>query len=347
MNFLCPPGSPVATAGRFLKILIIKPSSLGDIIHSLPLLNRLKKSFDGSSIHWVIDRSFSEILEGHPMIDRLWVINKDEWKDINKLGVTVNNLKKLFKNLKAEMYDLVIDLQGLLRSGIIAKATGSMCRIGFSEAREGATMFYTHTVKGGRNVHAVDRYLKVADFLGLKSDDIQFPFPPLPDLQTVGISDLIKNDYVVIAPGARWQTKMWPTERFGKVASMLSLNTVVIGSPSESPLAEEVVRSSKGKALSIAGKTGLKELAAVIRGAKFMLCNDSGPMHIAAAMGVPVFAIFGPTDPLRTGPYGDGHAIIRNNVSCSPCRKRRCKDGRCMIDLKVETVYEIIKKKGR
>lgn len=342
MNFAC---SPVMPAGRFLKILIIKPSSLGDIIHSLPLLNILRKSFDDSSIHWVIDRSFGEILEGHPMIDRLWIINKDEWKNINKFRVTLKNLKKLFKDLRAERYDLVIDLQGLLRSGVITRATGSRCRIGFSEAREGASVFYTHTVKGGSNIHAVDRYLKVADFLGLKYDDIQFPFPPLPNPRIDGIPDLPKKDYAVIAPGARWPTKMWPPERFGRVASMLPLITVVVGSPSERPLAEEVVRSSQGKAVSLAGKTGLKELAAVIGGAKFMLCNDSGPMHIAAAMGVPVFAIFGPTDPLKTGPYGEGHTIIRNNVSCSPCRRRRCNDGRCMIDLKAETVYEIIKKR--
>lgn len=344
MNFSCPHNSPVIPAGRFLKILIIKPSSLGDIIHSLPLLNRIRKSFEGCSIHWVIDRSFREILEGHPMIDRLWVINKDEWKDINKLGVTLNNLKKLFKDLKAERYDLVIDLQGLLRSGIIARATGSRCRIGFCEAREGATVFYTHTVKGGRNIHAVDRYLKVADFLGLKRDDIQFPFPPLPNPQIDGMPDILKKDYAVIAPGARWPTKMWPPERFGRLASMLPLITVIVGSPSERPLAEEVVRSSQGKAVSLVGKTGLKELASVIGRAKFMLCNDSGPMHIAAAMGIPVFAIFGPTDPLKTGPYGEGHTIIRNDVSCSPCRRRRCNDWRCMIDLKAETVYEIIKK---
>lgn len=334
----------IVQAPRLSKILIIKPSSLGDIIHSLPLLSRIRKSFEDCSIHWLIDSSFREILEGHPMIDRLWIINKDEWKDINKLGVTLKNLKKLFKDLRAESYDLVIDLQGLLRSGIITRATGSRCRIGFSEAREGATVFYTHTIKGGRNIHAVDRYLKVADFLGLKRDDIQFPFPPLPNPRIDGIPDLSKNDYAVIAPGARWPTKRWLPERFGKVASMLPLKTIIVGGKSDVSLAEEVVTASKGKATSIAGKTGLKDLAAIIGGARFMLCNDSGPMHIAAALNIPVFAIFGPTDHLKTGPYGSGHTVIRNYVSCSPCRRRVCNDWRCMIELKAETVYEIIKK---
>lgn len=325
------------------KILIIKPSSLGDIVHSLPFLNRIKRSFEGCTIHWVIDRSFREILEGHPMIERLWIVDKDEWKNINKLGVTLKSLKKLFNDLRAERYDLVIDLQGLLRSGIIAKATGSRYRIGFAEAREGARLFYTHTVRGGSAVHAVERYLKIAESLGLKGDDITFPFPPLPDLE---IKDL-REDYAVIAPGARWLTKRWPPERFGEVASMLPLKSVVVGNSSDIHLAEEVVRFSKGKAVSIAGRTGLKELISIIKRAKFILCNDSGPMHIAAALGIPVFAIFGPTDPVRTGPYGYGHTIIRNGISCSPCRRRRCKDMSCINDLKVETVYEIIKGKWR
>ncbi|MFN3396336.1 MAG: glycosyltransferase family 9 protein, partial [Thermodesulfovibrionales bacterium] len=233
MNFSCPPNSPAMPADRFLKILIIKPSSLGDIIHSLPLLNRLRKSFGNSSIHWVIDKSFREILEGHPMIDRLWVINKDEWKSINKFGVTLKNLKKLFKDLRAEMYDLVIDLQGLFRSGIIAKATGSGFRVGFDEAREGATLFYTHTVKAGSELHAVERYLMIADFLGLTNSEVSFPFPPLPEVEIEGVGDFLKRDYAVIAPGARWLTKRWLPERFGKVASMLPLKAIVIGSRSD------------------------------------------------------------------------------------------------------------------
>lgn len=325
------------------KILIIKPSSLGDIVHSLPLLSRLRNSLKDCIIHWVVDREFKDLLDGHPMIDRLWVIDKNGWKNIKRLGVTLDELKKLFKDLKDEDYDLVIDLQGLLRSGVIAKATGSRFRVGFVEAREGARFFYTHTVKGGMNLHAVERYLKIADYLGLKDKEISFPFPPLAEIK--GLSDLIGENYAVIAPGARWPSKRWPPDRFGMVASLLPLKTIVIGSNSDLSIAEEVVKASQGRAISIAGKTGLKELIAIIKGARFMLCNDSGPMHIAAALGTPVFAIFGPTDPLKTGPYGSGHTIIRDG-SCPPCRKRLCENWRCMRVLKAETVYEIIKEKG-
>lgn len=327
------------------KILIIKPSSLGDIVHSLPLLYRIKNSLD-CTVHWIVARQFKDILEGHPLIDKLWVINKDDWKNINKLGVTLEELKKLFRDLRAERYDLVIDLQGLLRSGIIAKATGSRIRIGLLGAREGARFFYTHIVNVKRDIHAVDRYLTVSDFLSLRGNDILFPLPELKDLKLDGVTELLRDDYAVIAPGARWASKMWPPERFGEVASMLPLRSIVVGGSQDIPIAERVVMTSNGRAISISGRTGIKELINVIKGAKFMLCNDSGPMHIASAVGIPVFTIFGPTDPLKTGPYGIGHTIIRHKVSCSPCRKRRCDDMRCMTELKATTVYEIIKEKG-
>jgi heptosyltransferase-1 len=139
------------------KFLIIKPSSLGDVIHSLPFLNAVKAGFPGASVHWVIAKGLEGILEAHPMIDKLWVINKDAWKKIGNLKVTVNELKELFRNMKKERYDIAFDLQGLLRSGVIASATGAPVRVGFKEAREGSSFFYTHKIKGGKGIHAVDR----------------------------------------------------------------------------------------------------------------------------------------------------------------------------------------------
>lgn len=142
------------------KILIIKPSSLGDVVHSLPFLNAVRTYFSKAEIHWVIAKGIEGLLEGHPMIDRLWIINKDTWKKIKDLKGTINELKVLFKELKKGNFDIVVDLQGLLRSGVLTAATCAPVRIGFKEAREGSSFFYTHKVEGGRNIHAVDRYLK-------------------------------------------------------------------------------------------------------------------------------------------------------------------------------------------
>ncbi len=215
-------------------------------------------------------------------------------------------------------------------------------RVGFQEAREGSRLFYTHKVKGGKDIHAVDRYLKIAAYLGCDISDIRFPFFSHSNLSLD--QSLIAEDYAVIIPGARWKTKVWPAEKFGKLASELSLKTVIAGGKSEVGAADIIVSLSQGKSLSLAGKTSLKELVEVIRHAQYVVSNDSGPMHIAAAFNIPVFAIFGPTDQTRTGPYGKGHTIIREGVTCSPCFKKTCSDMKCMNDLSVDKVYKTIKR---
>ena len=322
------------------KILIIKPSSLGDILHSLPFLNAVKSRFPRAVIHWVVAKGFEGLLAEHPMIDHLWVINKDAWKKIRHLKGTIGELQSLFGNLRKERYDLVVDLQGLLRSGIITAATASPMRVGFKEAREGSNVFYTDRIKGGKDIHAVDRYLKMADYLGCDTSEISFPFPALPDEIPMYEAN---EPYAVIIPGARWETKRWPPEKFGKLASLLPLKSVIVGGKGDRAIAEEVGSSSKGKASSLAGKTSLQELAGILKNARLVICNDSGPMHIAAALGIPVFAVFGPTDPVRTGPYGKGHSIIRSDVVCAPCFKKRCADMKCMKDLSVAKVLDAIK----
>jgi heptosyltransferase I len=323
------------------KILIVKPSSLGDIVHSLPFLNILRTCYPRSEIHWVIAKGFEGLLEGHPMISNLWIINKDSWTKMTRAKETVNEIRSLYRALKKEGYDLAVDLQGLLRSGIITSATGAPVRVGFNEAREGSRFFYTHEVAGGKGIHAVDRYLKVAEYLGCDTSIIDFPFP-LYQSPAIQADKLPFHDYAVIVPGARWETKRWLPEQFGKLASLLPLNSIIVGSKSDMQIADKIVALSDNKALSLAGETNLQELIAIVKGAKFMISNDSGPMHIAAALGVPVYAIFGPTDPLRTGPYGKGHTIIRGDASCAPCFKRKCDDMTCMKNISAEKVLGII-----
>jgi lipopolysaccharide heptosyltransferase I len=329
------------------KILIVKPSSLGDVVHSLPFLNVIKERFPRAAIHWVIAKGLEDLLTGHPMVNKIWVIHKDMWKKLSHIHSSLHEIRVLLKELKKEKYDIVVDLQGLLRSGIIARATGAPVRIGFKEAREGSRFFYTHMVKGGRNIHAVDRYLKIAAFLDCDITDICFPFPLSFNSALSNQHSALGEDYAVLVPGARWKTKRWSPEKFGELTSLLPLMTVIVGSKGDRNIAKEIVSLSNGKSLSLVGKTDLKGLIEVIRGARFFVSNDSGPMHIAAALGIPVFALFGPTDPLRTGPYGKGHTIIREDISCSPCFKRTCDDMKCMKGLSVEKVYEIIKGKSQ
>lgn len=325
------------------KILIIKPSSLGDVVHSLPFLNALRDNFPKVEIHWIIAKGLEGLLEGHPMINKLWIINKDDWKRVKGAGTTIKELRSLFKSLKAEKYDIVIDLQGLLRSGVLAKATGAPVRIGFKEAREGSRIFYTHTVKAGKDVHAVDRYLEIAKFLGCDISDIKFPFPLSFNSQLLTLNFQLPERYAVIAPGARWETKRWFPERFGQLSSMMQVKSIIVGGESDADIAGIVVRNSAGNAISVAGKTTLKELIEIIRNARFVVTNDSGPMHIAAALNVPVFAIFGPTNQLRTGPYCKSHVIIRKGLECSPCYKKKCKNIQCMEMIGAKEVADIVR----
>jgi ADP-heptose:LPS heptosyltransferase len=193
---------------------------------------------------------------------------------------------------------------------------------------------------GGKDIHAVDRYLKIPAFLGCEVTGARFPLPPFRAISREVLPHI--GEYAVMVPGARKPVNRWPARRFGELASRLPLMTVVVGSKGDRSLAEEVVKASRGKAVSIAGKTGLKELISVIKDAGFMVSNDTGPMHVAAAVGVPIFALFGPANPVRTGPYGKGHTVIRKEIPCAPCYKSSCKTALCMDMLKVDEVAEVI-----
>lgn len=327
------------------KLLIIKPSALGDIVHSLPFLYAVKKKFPELSVHWIVAKGLHTFLEGHPLIDKLWVINKDNWKKLSCLPQTLKEISALSSGLKKERFDISVDLSGLLRSGLMTWASRARVKLGFKESDEGSPFFYTHKIEGGTEIHAIDRYLKIAQFLGCDISDIQYPFAPYDENPPV--MNRLPRQYAVMVPSAGKEANRWPAARFGELASRLPVQSVVVSSKTDAALAEEVVLASKGKAISVAGETGLKELIAVISKARFLISNDTGPMHIAAALNVPVFAIFGPANPLRTGPYGDIHTIIREDVSCAPCyRWKPCDNWICMEDLTVDKVYRLIHQKN-
>lgn len=323
------------------KILIIKPSSLGDIIHGLPVLDAFGRRYPGAEIHWVVARGFHDILQGHPLIRKLWIIDKSSWKKPGMAFQTGRELKKLAAGLRGEGFDLVVDLQGLLRSAAIALFAGTGERAGFASAREGAKYFYKYRIETPREMHAVEKNMRVARFFGCGADEPRFSFPPLH--LPPALSRALPSEYAALAPSAGTLVKRWPPARFAELAARLPIASIIVGGPGDAALGREIASLSNGRALSLAGKTSLKELAAILRGARFLVCPDTGPMHIAAALGVPVFAIFGPTSPVRTGPYGNIHTIIRKDIPCSPCYKRKpCEDWRCMREVSPAEVLEII-----
>ena len=333
--------TPKDLFGRVKRILIVKPSALGDIVHSMPFLYAVKKRFPWARIDWVVAHGLHSFLEGHPMINRLWVIKKDQWKNLNRLRLTLTEINDLRRGLAEQHYDVCIDLSGLFRSGVISALSKAPVRLGFKESDEGSPFFYTHKIHGSMNIHAIDRYLEIARFMGCPVDTVEYPFAPhnpFPDVMKE-----LPEQYVIICPSAGKPANRWHASKYGALASMLDLPVVVIASASESDIALDVVKSSKGNAVSIAGKTGLKDLLPVIGKSRYFICNDTGPMHIAAALDVPVFAIFGPANPARTGPYGFIHTVIQKDLDCSPCYAHTpCRRYRCMEELTVAEVFDNI-----
>ncbi|HDH10855.1 MAG TPA: lipopolysaccharide heptosyltransferase I [Nitrospirae bacterium] len=336
-----------------MKILIIKPSSLGDVIHALPFLNAVKESFPEARIDWVISKNLKGILEDNPLINELIIFNKDAWKSLKNLPETLSDISSLRKNLQSKRYDMVVDLQGLLRSGLIAFSAPGTLKIGFADSREGSRVFYDKKVSANSASHAVDRCLEVAKEIGARVNNVVFPLH-IDNAASLKIKKLLGDidEYIVIAPSARWLTKRWPAERFASLIKKVSAPCVITGSKGDIKRAQKIMgdrmqsREHRDKVINICGKTGLKELAALIAGAKAVVSNDSGPMHIAAALDIPTVAIFGPTDPLKTGPYGwqtnRRLRVIKADIPCSPCRKKKCDEFICMENISVEMVFEAL-----
>jgi lipopolysaccharide heptosyltransferase I len=337
--------APLTLLGDINKILIIKPSAWGDVVHSLPFLAALKRRYPAAEIHWVIAKGLHSFLEGHPLIDKLWIMDKDGWKKLGNFRQILPEINDFRRGLNKEHFDISIDLSGLLRSGLITWAAGARYKLGFSDSNEGSPFFYTHKIEGGKQIHAIDRYLKLGQLLDCDISSIEYPFPPLPKIET--ILTALPDKFCIMAPSAGKAANRWPAERFGQLASQLNLPTLVIASAADSQIAEEVVAASNSKAINLAGKTNLKELVALIRKSSYFICNDTGPMHIAAALKIPVFALFGPANPTRTGPYGSNHTIIQEQLPCSPCYAHKpCTkyNWRCMNDLTTDRVLGIIQK---
>ncbi len=326
---------------EYKKILIIKPSALGDIVHTLPFLAAVHERYPQAEIHWVVARGLHCFLEGHAMINRLWIMDKERWKRAGRLHHSLVEMVRFGRDLRKQGFDISIDLSGLLRSGLITWAAGARERLGFSDSDEGSPFFYNRKIRGGDAIHAIDRYLKLARLMDCAVSTIRYPMAPLP--QDTPLLASLPDEFCVITPSAGKKANRWPAERFGALAAQLPLPSLIIGGPADREIAEIVVQHSKGRAISVAGETGLKELVSLIGRARFMVCNDTGPMHIAAAQEVPVFAIFGPANPVRTGPYGRKHTVISRNLDCAPCyRWQPCEHWRCMLDLSVSEVAERI-----
>jgi lipopolysaccharide heptosyltransferase I len=324
---------------KIQKILLIKPSAIGDVVQTLPILNLLRRRFRDAKICWLLTPLCAGLLEGHPQLDDIILFERhryaSSWRDPGALM----DLYELTRELRRREFDLVIDLQGLFRSGWLTRMTRAPIRMGFANARELAWLAYTHRVPVPNvEVHALERYLSVTDLLGCGREPVEFHFATDANDREFAASLVAGIDrYALLFPGTNWPTKRWPVEHFAAIVKpleeRLGLKCLVGGGSNELELARKIPG-----AINVAGKTTLRQLTALIERASLVISNDSGPMHIAAALNRPLVALFGPTNPIRTGPYKREGSVLRLDIPCSPCYSRSCSHQSCLRWMSVEAV---------
>ncbi len=311
-----------------MKILILKPSSLGDVIHALPVLRLLKKHLPESEIFWWLDSRYAPLLEGDPDLAGVILFQRERWRSAWRWMEAWNSLR----HIRLATFDWVIDLQSLMRTGVVAWLANGKLTIGLDDPREGACAFYDIIVpRPSAQTHAVDWYLRVLPPLGVP---IHRDFHWLPDRPAVAAAVQEKwrpaaSRWLILQPGARWPNKRWPVEYFGELVRLLAkaqpeLRFAILGSSADAELGQAIARLHPQRCLDLTGHASLPEMIEWIRLSELMVSNDTGPMHVAAALNKPVVAIFGPTDPHRTGPYGQTEAVLQLKLPCVPCLKDYC-----------------------
>lgn len=358
--------SPSALRRReFERILLIKPSAVGDVIHTVPVLARLRERYPRARIDWLLAPHIAELVGQHPALSNVLLFDRQQLTRFGRNWSATVGLFKLLASIRRTHYDLVIDLHGQFRSALFTLVSGAGTRIGFDRpsktprpgdrklveeayrhgwtgAREGAWIAYTHRIPiPTLDAHAVDRYLWLAPMLGLKEAPPDFRLP----VSAVAVArietllhqhGLLGQRFAVLVPGTLWETKHWHVEGFAEVARHLlreGTGVVLAGSAKERGRCQAVATACPG-VCDLSGHTTLSELAALIQRAAVCITNDSGSMHLTVALDRPVLSIFGPTDPLWIGPYGRANAVVQAAVDCAPCYLRKLRscphDHACM-----------------
>jgi heptosyltransferase-1 len=339
------------------SILLVKLSAIGDVVHSLPLLEVLRKNFPKARIDWLVEEEASPLIERHKDIDHVIVSFRKSWqKRLLSSGsrpAVMSEVACFVRDLRSRKYDLVIDLHGLFKSGLLTGLARGRRKIGFTGGKEGSLLFLTdRPYPFDYNRHALDRYLQVAEYLGCTINSWKGNIPlQAEDRESIDrmLAERFSPEDTLIAvnPMARWTTKLWDEARFSRLAERLrqelSCTVLFTGSPSDVPAIERIVERLEPPPLNLAGRTSLRQLAHLYTRCRLVVTTDTGPMHIAAAMGVPVVALFGPTAPRRTGPYGKGHAVIQKRLECCPCFRKKCSHLTCMKRITVEEVFDAVK----
>ncbi|MCX7816202.1 MAG: lipopolysaccharide heptosyltransferase II [Syntrophales bacterium] len=339
-----------------MNILIVKLSAIGDVVHTLPSLAALRKLYPEAYITWVVEEKAADLILDHPLLNRVVVSRRISWIENLKRGKVrevFREVSTFVKILRDRRYDLIIDFHGLLKSSLIVMLSKGMRTLGYKSLQELSGLFYREKIPEDLTKHAVDRYLDFVAYLGGDVTEKKFLIPEK-EVDIQHVEDLLRssealkncNGFVAVNPFALWETKLWSEKKFAELCDRiyqeLNRGIVLTGGYNDGPYLASIEKNMTSPVLNLGGKTTLRQLASLYRRADLVVSTDTGPMHIAAAVGTPVVALFGPTDPRRTGPYGTHHRVVRLNIPCSPCFLKKCYNKACMSNLDVEPVFNAV-----
>jgi heptosyltransferase-1 len=324
------------------RILLVRLGSLGDVVHALPAASALRDSFPAAQIDWVIEPKWKRVLEGNPDLNEVITLDRK----------STSGIVQTVRALRAAHYSSTIDFQGLYKSALLAFSSGAPRRIGFqsSYAREGfASLFYTER-RNPRGGHKVEHNLTLVAAAGAQKSLPRFPLAILPaDEEEVAIHLAQNNlgNFYVLNPGGGWRSKCWPAERYGelhhKLATQHGLRAVITYGPGEENLAHELIGAA-GNPPPVALPLSLGPLMALLRRADFFVSADTGPLHLASALGTSVVALFGPTDPARNGPYGGSSVVLRNPRNSETTYRRGASYSPAMLSITVDQVANAVER---
>lgn len=345
-----------ANGGPPERLLIVRLSAMGDVIHTLPAAQALREAFPGAMIGWLIEERWAELLcapgtprrgprsPQRPLVDWVHTVNLVGWRKSLFSIPTFERVARVWNDVRAVHYDLAIDLQGAIRSAVLARWSGARVVHGAADPRESpASLLYTRMTVA-RGVHVIEQNLSLAEAViqhRLESPSVELPHDGAAERRIrKRLAEAAIGEFAILNPGAGWGAKRWPVERYARVAQGLAargVQSIVNYGPGEEGLASEAEAASEGSAKAF--PCSITELIALTRRARLFIGGDTGPLHLAAAMQIPVVAIFGPTNPARNGPYGTTSVVLRNPASPTT-HARNAKPDEGMLEISAEAVLD-------
>ncbi len=341
------------------KFLIIRTSSLGDVVHALPALRTLRANHPKAHIAWLIEERYRDLLKDNPDLDAVIAVRTKAWRKKFNLK-TLREIRAALREIRGAQFDVVFDLQGLIKSGVISWLSGAKRRIGFhkSDCKEAANTWFNNEQAAAisKETHVVERYQQLILMAGGDKPDAALPVFAVPPEDQKRIeafyeanTEFSRRPIAAINPGAGFPSKLWQPERFAVLADRmvneLGVSILFTWGPGEKDKVERIAEKMQAPC-RLAPETSILESIALYRQLSLMVSCDSGPLHLCAALGIPTVALFGPTDPARNGPYGNPHATVVKRLSCSFCWKKTCplETHECMESISVDDVFQAVER---